>query len=95
MLDRFKNNALFRTWDKIPFLRRSGTASLGDLAKALGITLALIFLVNTPTYIAHPLYLLFTLAVLIPLVGLILLAHPFLSHRATLAESFGFKKRHK
>jgi hypothetical protein len=31
--------------------------------------------------------------VLVPLCLLILLAHPFLSHRATLRETFGFKKR--
>ncbi len=95
MLDKFRNNAVFRLWDKIPFLRRSGTASLGDLGKALGITLALVLLVNLPTYIAHPGYFAITLAVLVPVVGLILLAHPFLSHRATLAESFGFRKRRK
>lgn len=93
MLKKLNNNPIFRLWDKIPFLRRSGTASLGDLAKALGITLTLIFLSNMPSYIAHPSYLLITLAVLTPLVGLILLAHPFLSHRATLAQSFGFKRR--
>lgn len=93
MLKQLNNNPVFRLWDKIPFLRRSGTASLGDLAKALSITLALIFLVNAPTYIAYPIYLLITVVVLAPIVGLILLAHPFLSHRATLAESFGFKKR--
>ena len=95
MLDKFRNNAVFRLWDKIPFLRRSGTASLGDLAKALGITLTLVLLVNLPTYIANPGYFAITIAVLVPVVGLILLAHPFLSHRTTLAESFGFRKRHK
>jgi len=95
MLKNLNNNPVFRLWDKIPFLRRSGTASLADLGKALGITMALILLVNLPTYILHPIYLLVTLAVVVPLIGLILLAHPFLSHRATLAESFGFKKRRR
>jgi hypothetical protein len=95
MLKKLNNNPVFRLWDKIPFLRRSGTASIGDLGKALGITMALVLLVNLPMYIAHPIYLLITLAVVGPLIGLILLAHPFLSHRATLAESFGFKKRRK
>ncbi len=95
MLKKLKNNPLFRLWDKIPFLRRSGTASVGDLGKALGITMTLILLVNLPQYIAHPIYLVITLAVVGPLIGLILLAHPFLSHRATLAESFGLKKRNK
>ena len=95
MLKKFRNNALFRLWDKIPYIRRSGNASLGDLAKALSITLLLIFIANAPTYIAHPAYLLLSLAVIVPLVGLILIAHPFLSHRATLAESFSFKKRRR
>ena len=95
MLKNFNKNPVFRLWDKIPFLRRSGTASLGDLGKALGITLTLVLLVNLPTYIAHPGYFAITLAVLVPIVGLILLAHPFLSHRATLAESFGLRKRRK
>ncbi len=93
MLKKFNNNPVFRLWDKIPFLRRSGTASLGDLAKAIGLTLALVFFVNAPSYIAHPGYLLVTVIVLTPIVGLILLAHPFLSHRATFAQTFGLKRR--
>ncbi len=93
MLKKFSNNPVFRLVDRIPGLRRSGTASLSDLAKALGITLALCFLMEIPQIIEHPMAFLISLIVLVPLVGVILLAHPFLSHRATLAQSFGFKKR--
>jgi hypothetical protein len=93
MLKRLNNNPVFRFLDKIPGLRRSGTASLGDLGKALIITLTLCLLVQLPTFIAHPIYFVISMAVLVPLCLLILLAHPFLSHRATLRETFGFKKR--
>ena len=95
MLRKFSNNPVFRLVDKTPGLRRSGTASLSDLAKALGITLALCFLMEIPLIIERPRVFLLSLVILVPLVGVILLAHPFLSHRAPLGQSFGFKKRAK
>lgn len=93
MFRNLNNNPLFRLLDKIPLLRRSGKATIGDLAKAIGITLALVFLLQLPLILAQPMMFVMTLVILVPLVGLILLAHPFLSHRKTFRETFGLKKR--
>lgn len=89
LASELNNNAVFRCADKIPFFRRSGNASVVDLAKALGIVLVISFVPSIMLY-AHSLdVILWASAILLLTIACILFMHPALSHR----QSFGDNAR--
>lgn len=79
-------NGLFRAFDRVPCLRRSGHASVNDLAKALFIVLAVSFI---PGALAagSAVVPLWWSATLLTAVACILFAHPFLSHRQSFRDN--------
>lgn len=79
------NNALFRALDRIPLFRRSGNASVNDLAKALSIVLFISFV---PAIFSNPLNVVLTSsAILFSVVACILFMHPALSHRQSFLDN--------
>lgn len=84
-LNSLNNNPAFRAADRIPLLRRSGKATVNDLAKALFITFLIAFL---PGALAAPLpIVLWCSAFCFALIACILFMHPFLSHRQSFRDN--------
>lgn len=86
-VDALQNNGLFRFFDRIPLFRRSGKATVNDLAKALVIML---IISAAPGLIGThlPLWgILFVTAFLMIVVDAILFMHPALSHRQSFADN--------
>jgi hypothetical protein len=81
------NNFLFRLLDRIPYIRRSGNATVIDLAKALVITLVLVLAIEIPLYGMSGASILAVLLFCVPIMAFILFLHPFLSHRKSLRET--------
>lgn len=84
-LTEFNKNAVFKTLDRIPLLRRSGNATVNDLGKALLIVLIISFV---PAALTAPLFItLWASAFLLSLVAVILFMHPALSHRQSFKDN--------
>jgi hypothetical protein len=80
-VNRFNNNPIFRFLDKIPLIRRSGTASPLDLFKAMAFTLTFTIILQAFLFGMTLAQLAIILIVCAPIVLLALFLHPFLSHR--------------
>jgi len=78
-------NPLFRLIDRIPLIRRSGRATVNDLAKAMFITLLISFV---PSALSMPLPLvLWSSGFLLTIVALVLIMHPALSGRQSFKDN--------